>query len=198
MSASDDPLTSKEHAGPGTPEDRDVPKPNVMKASFSEALDQRAIAREREAHASLQKAIMDAAGPLRLVGTPAAWWKILFKRWMAAQALRSDDPCPSLPEEADLPNVRAAEKALKSLWDWEQKTLARLPGSPQVESTATKPLNPTKKKILSLCRRKALPGTAIARKLELSYDHIRRVLGQLTKAKCLTNGPDGYRTVRAT
>jgi hypothetical protein len=139
MSASDDPPTSKEQAGPGTPEDRDAPKPNAMQASYLEALDQRAIARESKAHASLQAAIKGAASPLCLVGTPAAWRKILFKPWSAAQALRrwSDDPCPSLPEEAELPNRPAAEKALESLWDWAQRTLARLPGSPPAESKAT-------------------------------------------------------------
>jgi hypothetical protein len=87
---------------------------------------------------------------------------------------------------------RQVEDAISRL-----RLLIKAGGAPP-ESTATKPLNPTKKRILSLCRRRALPGPAIAHKLELSYDHIRRVLGQLTKANRLTNGPDGYRTVRAT
>lgn len=65
-------------------------------------------------------------------------------------------------------------------------------------SPANRPLSPTKKRILSLCRRKALPATAISRKLELSTDHTRRVLAQLVKAGHLRNGPDGYRTLRAT
>jgi hypothetical protein len=132
MSAFDDPLTSKEQARPGTPEERDAPKPNAMQASFSEALDQRAIERERKAHASLQETIMGAAGPLSIAGTPAARRIILLKCWNAALMLRrwSDDLCPSLPEEADLPNRAAREKALESLWEWAQRTLKRLPGPP--------------------------------------------------------------------
>jgi predicted Rossmann fold nucleotide-binding protein DprA/Smf involved in DNA uptake len=59
-------------------------------------------------------------------------------------------------------------------------------------------LSPTERKIISLCRRKSLPATAIARKTELSDDHVRRVLAKLRKAGRLTNGPGGYRTVRVT
>jgi hypothetical protein len=59
-------------------------------------------------------------------------------------------------------------------------------------------LNPTKRRILSLCRRKALPATAIARKLELSSDHTRRVLAEMMRAGLLSNGLEGYRTRRAT
>jgi hypothetical protein len=69
---------------------------------------------------------------------------------------------------------------------------------PNPLTKSTGKLNPTKKKILSLCRKKALPATAIARDLELSYDHTRRVLAQLIRADLLKNGPDGYRTLRAT
>jgi hypothetical protein len=60
-------------------------------------------------------------------------------------------------------------------------------------------LNPTKKRILSLCRTKAMPATAIAHKVELTPDHIRRVLAQMMHDGLLTNDPtDGYRTRRAT
>jgi hypothetical protein len=59
-------------------------------------------------------------------------------------------------------------------------------------------LNPTQKRILSLCRSRALPAKAIDRKLGLSAGHVRRVLGKMMKAELLTNGPDGYRTRRAT
>jgi hypothetical protein len=59
-------------------------------------------------------------------------------------------------------------------------------------------LNPTKRKILSLCRRKALPASSIAHKIELSQEHTRRVLAELMRDGRLKNGSAGYRTVRAT
>jgi hypothetical protein len=87
---------------------------------------------------------------------------------------------------------------------WSADDYKRLQWLQKVESLVkAKPvrpkiLNPTKQKIISLCRRKALPGTSIARTLELSESHTRRVLAQLVRTGHLMNGADGYRTVRAT
>jgi hypothetical protein len=60
------------------------------------------------------------------------------------------------------------------------------------------PANKTQRRILTLCRRKALSGPTIARKLELSPDHTRRVLAMLVNAGHLRNDEAGYRTRRAT
>lgn len=76
----------------------------------------------------------------------------------------------------------------------------------QVKFVAKKPkltrppletLGKTKRQIISMCRKKGLPGTAIARALELSPDHTRRVLAELVRVGWLKNGETGYRT-RAT
>lgn len=56
----------------------------------------------------------------------------------------------------------------------------------------------TRKKIRSMCRRKPLPGTAIARKLELSPEHTRRVLAYMMRKDELINDDRGYRSKRAT
>jgi hypothetical protein len=66
------------------------------------------------------------------------------------------------------------------------------------QTPTIKKLSPTKKQILSMCRRQTLTGIAISRRLELNYDHTRRELAKLVKAGHLKSGSDGYRTVRAT
>jgi hypothetical protein len=88
--------------------------------------------------------------------------------------------------------IEAFDRAIDTVVAWcEEKERERHKRTPDG-------LSPTKKRILSMCRRKALPATAIAHKLELSYDHTRRVLAQLRKAGLLRTDELGYRTVRAT
>jgi hypothetical protein len=53
----------------------------------------------------------------------------LVRRW-------EDDPAPSLPEEAELPDREATRKALKTLLAWEQRTLARFDQAPPDELLA--------------------------------------------------------------
>lgn len=55
----------------------------------------------------------------------------------------------------------------------------------------------TQKRILTLCRRKALKGITIARRLELNFDYVRHILSQLVSDGLLTNMGAGYKT-RAT
>jgi hypothetical protein len=74
--------------------------------------------------------------------------------------------------------------------------LLLLTSAPVEATPAGRPLNQTEKKIVQLCRRKALPGTAIIRKVELSPEHGRRVLAKLVRENHLSNGQDGYRTIR--
>jgi hypothetical protein len=56
-------------------------------------------------------------------------------------------------------------------------------------------LSETERKILRLCKRKALKGERIALKVGVTYDHARRLLAKLRKEGRLKNTADGYRTM---
>jgi hypothetical protein len=61
------------------------------------------------------------------------------------------------------------------------------PGRPE------RSLNPTETRILSLIRRKALAGPAIARKVGLTEPHVRRVMARLGRAGRVRTTGRGYR-----
>jgi hypothetical protein len=71
------------------------------------------------------------------------------------------------------------------------------PGTGQPGRPAGRKLSATERRILTLCRRKAIKGERLAsHHLQLSYGYVRGLLGRLTKEGRLRNDPEsGYRTV---
>ena len=133
-------------------------------------------------------------------GFLTGWFSSDLRRDKLGQSLLAVfDAMGQLVEDADVAELK--EKYTQQLCEALIVYLQRQGRDPLADTTGETPttaLHPTKLKILSLCRKKALPATAIARKLELSPEHTRRVLAQLMRDHRLKNGPEGYRTVRAT
>ncbi len=66
--------------------------------------------------------------------------------------------------------------------------------APKATTEPPKNLTDTQQAICRQCKRKAWKGEVIARKLNLSYDYIRRELAKLVKGGHLRKTDEGYRT----
>jgi hypothetical protein len=70
------------------------------------------------------------------------------------------------------------------------------PAAAAASPPAERELIPTERRILTLCRRKAIKGERLANKhLQLSYDYVRRLLARLVREGRLRNTNQGYRAV---
>jgi len=58
-----------------------------------------------------------------------------------------------------------------------------------------RPLSATKRRFLTLCRRRARTGERVAHHLGITYEHARRLAAELLTARLLRKTPRGYRTV---
>ena len=105
-----------------------MPRLKTKTHPLSLAITAQSVSSECELHRNLREQLIIADTVIELTSGAVAWKQILDRRWDLTILMRKwrDMPVPPRPELSDLPNSGAAKDALRKLWDWSQKTVARL------------------------------------------------------------------------